>query len=85
MSDLNYRDLDNWITGHYGEDYWKDGDLEVGQCRGCGAAVEEEHAPGCPDLQADLVDRAYERGRELDDLTPITRRCLEPRDEREWR
>jgi hypothetical protein len=59
------------------EEWW---DLEVGQCRGCGAPVEEEHAPGCPEMQADLVDRAYERGRELRDLAPITSRCIEPLD-----
>lgn len=43
------------------EEWW---DLEVGQCRGCGAPVEEEHEPGCPEMQADLVDQAYERERD---------------------
>lgn len=35
-------------------------DYEVGQCRGCGMSLHEEHAPGCREALDARIDAALE-------------------------
>ena len=49
LNDRQKIDLDNYITGHWGEDQFKDDDREV--CDKCSAELEEGQIGLCDDCQ----------------------------------
>ena len=63
--DINKRELDNYITGHYGEDEFRDDD-DFPTCPICGCALEWEDCwNGCYDGYFDGHDEDplwYDRG-----------------------